>query len=537
MRGFRNRSRRKKYRRPDPHPDVSVPKNTRLYEELEANINELREQFGHSTDLMIRFAEMGKEPQIDVAVVYMDGLVNEQAVSQFVMHTLLIDSADLQSTIARETVFDWIKEHVLTIGSLTVVDDFQKLILSLLSGNTILLIDGWNQAIVNNTMGAETRGVTEPESQVVVRGPKDSFNESIRTNTSLIRRRIKSPNLWLETMQIGEVTQTDVGIMYIKGIANDKIVEEVRRRLKRIKIDGILESGYIEELIGDGEYTPFPTIFNTERPDSVAAQLLEGRIAIIVDGTPFVLVVPSTFIQFFQAAEDYYQHFDIATFVRFLRLTTFFIALFAPSVYIALTTFHPDLIPFPLLLSLAAQREGIPLPAFAEGIMMEMTFELLREAGIRIPRPVGPAISIVGAIVLGEAAVQAGLVSPSMAIVVSLTAVGNFAIPSYNVQNAARLLRFLFMIMAASFGFFGLILGLILMLAHMSRLRSFGVPYLAPFSPFILQDQKDALFRFPMWALSTRPRLVSNENTIRMRADQRPDPQGRHHRGENTDES
>ena len=237
----------------------------------------------------------------------------------------------------------------------------------------------------------------------MIRGPKDSFSESIGTNISLVRRRIKSPNLWLENMKIGNVTQTDVAIMYIKGIVSDSIVEELKQRLHAIEIDSILESCYIEELIQDQTFTPFPTVYNTERPDVVAGNLLEGRIAIYVDGTPFVLIVPTVFAQYFQSAEDYYHRFDIGIFVRLLRYIGFFISLLGPSIYVAAITFHQEMIPTTLLNSLAAQREGIPFPAFVEALLMEGSFEVLREAGVRMPRAVGQAVSIVGApVVLGS---------------------------------------------------------------------------------------------------------------------------------------
>ena len=274
----------------------------------------------------------------------------------------------------------------MTIREVNVVTSWNELIMSVLSGDTVILINGWAQGISGSTRGGEFRAITEPSSQVVIRGPKDGFTESIGTNISLVRRRIKSPNLWLEHMKIGAVTQTDIGIMYIKGIVNDKLVEEVKDRLQAIEIDAILESGYIEQLIQDETFTPFPTMLNTERPDSVAGNLLEGRVAIFVDGTPFVLVAPTTFFLYFQSAEDYYQRFDIGLAIRLLRYLAFFISLLGPSIYIAAITFHQEMIPTPLLISLAAQRDGVPFPTFVEAVMMEITFEILREAGVRMPR-------------------------------------------------------------------------------------------------------------------------------------------------------
>jgi spore germination protein KA len=268
-------------------------------------------------------------------------------------------------------------------------------------------------------------------------------------------------------------------------------------------------------MIQDETFTPFPTIYNTERPDAACAALLEGRIVIMVDGTPFVLIAPAVFVQFFQSSEDYYQRADISTSLRFLRFFSFFLALLTPSVYIAVTTFHQEMIPTDLLISLAAQREGVPFPAVVEAIVMEITFEILREAGVRMPRAVGSAISIVGALVLGQSAVEAGIVSASMVIIVSLTAISSFVCPSFNMAISIRLLRFLFMIAAATFGLFGISIGIIIMVAHLASLRSFGVPYLSPMAPFIPAVQKDVLVRAPIWAMFTRPRFISQSDVDR----------------------
>ena len=390
-------------------------------------------------------------------------------------------------------------------------------LLHVLSGDTVLFLEGYQTCIVASTRGWRDRAVSEPQSQTVVRGPRDSFTETLRTNTALIRRRIKSPKLWIESQQIGEFTKTDIALVYIDGIADEQVIQEVKERLSKIDIDGILESGYIEELIQDEDYTPFPTMHNTERPDSVAAGLLEGRIAILVDGTPFVLMVPALFIQFFQAAEDYYQRADISTLIRLMRYMAFFLALLTPSAYIALTTFHQEMLPFALLISIAAQREGVPFPAIIEAFIMEITFEILREAGVRLPRAVGSAISIVGALVLGEAAVQAGLVSPAMVIVVSITAISNFVSPVYDMAIAVRMLRFILMVLAATFGLFGIILGLILMILHLCSLRSFGVPYMTPMAPFVKRDQKDVLIRRSIKKMKTRPKLINEKNISRQK--------------------
>jgi spore germination protein KA len=340
----------------------------------------------------------------------------------------------------------------------------------------------------------------------------------------MVRKRIQNPDLWLETFKIGRTTKTDVAIMYIKGIAKDEIVEEVRRRLKRINIDSILETGYIEQLIEDQTWTPFPTVYHAERPDVVAGNLLEGRVAIFVDGTPFVLLVPAVFIQFFQAVDDYYARFDISSALRFLRVLVFLLSIIVPAFYIAITTFHQEMIPTQLLIVLAAQREAVPFPVFVEAFLMEVAFEILREAGIRLPRPVGQTVSIVGALVIGQAAVQAGIVSPAIIIIVSITAIASFATPSYSIAISARLIRFIFMITASSFGFYGIFLGMVILAAHLCSLRSFGIPYLEPLAPFVPKNAGDTLVRLPLWSLKERPRLIVGENNIREGEHLRPGP-------------
>nr|WP_225446579.1 spore germination protein [Paenibacillus rhizovicinus] len=488
-----------------------------LNAELEVTLSVIRSLLGNSTDLIVRhFKIMTKLQPHSAAVVYVDGLANPKDL----LESLLADSVETQAfqQLSDETEpLEMIRMYMLKIGDIKAAFNYEVLCHGILSGETAVLVEGYSEGIIASTSEWEDRGVTEPTSQSVVRGPREGFSETLRTNTSLIRRKIKDPRLWLETRQVGTVTHTDVALMYIQGIVDDKVVEEVRLRLDRIDIDAILESGYIEELIQDETFTPFPTIYNTERPDTVAGALLEGRVAIIVDGTPFVLLVPALFTHFLQTAEDYYQRADIGTLLRILRYVCTFIALFGPAAYIAITTFHQEMIPMPLLINIVAQREGIPFPAFIEALLMEVTFEILREAGVRMPRTVGQAVSIVGALVIGQAAVDAGLVGPAMVIVVSITAISNFVIPSYNMGISIRMIRFVLMMLAASFGLYGILTGVIIMVLHLCSLRSFGVPYLAPFAPFIMEDQKDNIFRLPQWMLMTRQHMISPNDRKRQK--------------------
>ncbi|PGT51230.1 spore germination protein [Bacillus cereus] len=498
---------------------ASIPPKETLRKTLIDNIQKIQEALGDSKDLIIKKVRIGIRKKISISVLYIDGLSDTDAIQNFIIEPLMLEANNYKCAKAislGKDILDMLETSIFTVGDMTKINNFTDLYTYLLAGNTIILIDGYVQGFKASTAGWENRGIQEPSSQVVVRGPKDGFSENLRTNTAMIRRRIKSPNLWLESILLGRETQTNVSIMYMKGIVNDETVAEVKYRLKQIDIDGILESAYIEELIQDKTWTPFPTIYNTERPDVISAGILEGRIAILVDGTPFALLVPAIFIQFIQSPEDYYQRYFFGI-IRLLRILALILALLSPSLYIAITTFHQEMIPTTLLVSIAAQREGIPFPAYIEALMMEITFELLREAGVRMPRAVGQAVSIVGALVIGQAAVEAGLVSPVMVSVVAITAVASFTIPSFNLGIAIRMLRFCFMLLAAGFGLFGIILCIFILLLHLCSLRSFGIPYMAPMAPFHFSDQKDTVVRVPIKKMFSRPEFLNPQNKKRQK--------------------
>ncbi|WP_280770172.1 spore germination protein [Salipaludibacillus daqingensis] len=466
---------------------------------IEAHVEKMNNTMGGTSDLIEREIIINTKPLIKGVAFFINGLVDNEQVSDFMLKSLLNDSFDLEEAkeFSNTTLEHLIEKQLLTVSEVKMETDWDKIIHHLLSGNTILFVDGINQAFIGSTEGGEWRSVEEPKAEVAIRGAKDAFIESVFTNMALIRRRIKSPKMQFEMFQLGNSSQTDVAIIYMNGITNAKLVQEVRRRINKIDVEHLLNSATIEEFIQDKTLTIFPTVYNTERPDTAANSLTEGKIVIIVDGSPFVLIVPVTFSQFFKSAEDYYQRYDISTLIRILRYISFTIAVLGPSLYIALITFHQDLIPTRLVISLAAQREGIPFPAFIEALIMETTFEILREAGVRMPRAIGQAVSIVGALVIGQAAVQAGIVSAAMVIVVAGTAIASFTTPAYNLAIAGRILRFAMMILAATMGLYGITIGLIALVAHLASLRSFGAPYLAPFAPFIPENHKDGLFRLP----------------------------------------
>lgn len=491
-----------------------------LFHALDDNIRHLKQEVGQSPDVIVREFELGREPRICGAVIYTEGLIDSIQVNDFIIRPLLEESVEIPAHLKEGSpdILAYLLSEALLIGASKEIETWSDLYLAVLSGDTVILVEGVAKGIACNTKGGPSRDVSEPTVQVTIRGPKDSFCETIGTNIALVRHRIKSPHLWLEVMRIGRMTRTEVAMLYLKDRALDSVVEEVRRRLQSIDIDSVLESGYIEECIQDHTFTPFPTMYNTERPDVVAGNLLEGKVAIFVDGTPFVLLAPTLFLEFFQSVEDYYQRFDISVFLRFLRYAGFITSLLGPSIYIAAITFHQEMIPTTLLIRLVATREGVPFPAFLEALIMEVSFEVLREAGERMPRAVGQAVSIVGALVLGQAAVQAGIVSPAMVIVVAITGIASFSTVSFNLAIAVRLLRFLFMIAATTFGFLGIALGMIALVAHMASLRTFGEPYLAGYAPFRAKAQEDAILRLPAWMLFKRLWGIGKEKQRKRRA-------------------
>ncbi|MFZ5631567.1 MAG: spore germination protein [Bacillota bacterium] len=499
-------------------------KQIRLSPRLDDNLNLLESILGRNTDVIIRRFRLGMAEQTGAAIIYVDGMVDKDVLNSNVMKPLMLESRKAGFSPAGENLLGLVKNFTVTVSNIRDTRIMDEVVTGILYGDVILLIDGQDTALILGIKGWSARQVTEPEAEVLVRGPREGFTETLRTNTTLIRRRLRSPNLTFEDLHIGRVTYTGVTIAYIRGIASPDLVAEVKNRLRRIDIDGVLESGYLEELIEDNPYSPFPHIFHTERPDRVAAALLEGRVAVLTDGTPITLVVPGEFITFMQSPEDYYERYILGTSIRWLRYIAFTISLLLPSLYIAITTFHQEMIPTRLLISLAAAREGVPFPALVEAMLMEFTFEALREAGIRLPRAVGQAVSIVGALVIGQAAVQAGIVSPLMVIVVAITGIASFMNPAFNIAITMRLLRFPMMLLAGTLGLFGVMAGILVILIHLAGLRSFGVPYLASLAPLHTGDLKDVAVRAPWWAIDRRPAETGKLNRRRQAPGQKPSP-------------
>ena len=467
----------------------------KLSSNIKENIKDLKKILDEPDDLIIReFNVVGKA----CAVAYIDGIVNSIFLHKYIMEDLQ-NAIDNKEGLPEEStaLFEVIEEDVLSATEIKHGKTMKDVTEQILSGQTIVYLDGVPEVLMINTIGGEYRSIEEPVTEGVIRGPREGFVENIQTNMALIRRRVKDPNLRLKAYKIGERGKKSLVVAYVDGIVHPKILEEVNNRLNTINLDVAPGSGMVEQWIEDSFLSPFPQVTNTERPDKVESGLLQGKVAIILDGTPFVLIVPVVLGNTLQSTEDYNERWMISSLLRLLRYLAAFMAIFLPALYVALTTYHNGLIPSDLAFSMAASREGVPFPATVEAILMVTTMELLREAGARLPKPIGQTIGIVGGLVIGDAAVSAGIVSPIMVIVVALNAVASFAIPEYSTAIAYRILMYVFLMAASFLGLYGIILVYIMMNIHIVNLKSFGIPYSSPFSPGFLNDWSDLIIRLP----------------------------------------
>lgn len=502
----------------------------RLRPVLAENLLALRRLLGASQDIVYRdvvVAPLG----VRAAVVYVDGLVESALLAHCVLRPLV--GRGLPAASRRLLARAWAESEgrdrsgsllraladVLPVHTaVRAVFTLQDVAHAVTAGEAVLLLDGVEGALAIPARGYEERGVEEPDTEAVIRGPRDGFTETLATNIALIRRKLRDTALRVEVTRAGRRSRTDLAVLYIADVANPHLVREVRARLERLQTDGVLESGNVEQFIEDHAFSPFPQVQSTERPDRVVANLLEGRVAILVDGTPFGLIVPSVFSQFYQAPEDYYERFLISTLVRGIRVGALFFSLTFTSLYVALISFHPEMLPTRFAIAVAGGRATVPFPSVVEAIIMEISMEFLREASVRLPRAIGPTVSIVGALIIGEAAVRAGIVSPLMVVIVAMTTIASFAIPSYSAAIALRILKFPIILAAGVLGLYGVMIAIILVVVHLASLKSFGVPYLAPLAPTKVPDLKDTLVRLMHWTMARRPVLTRSPDPTRMPA-------------------
>ncbi|MFZ3045867.1 MAG: spore germination protein [Desulfatirhabdiaceae bacterium] len=460
-------------------------------------------------DVVIREFKLARE--IDAFIVFIDGMADRNTINDFILRQLM-------SPVPFENYrggcrMEYISGNVLTVNQTARLEQYKDVIIQVLMGVTAIFVDGCDTCLAVETRGFEKRGIEKPSTEAVVRGSQEAFTENLKTNVTQLRRIIKNKDLIHETVIAGQETNSLISILYMRGMANPALVREVKRRVKSIKTDMILGSGMIEQLIEDNTWMIIPQVLATERPDRTASHLMEGKVAIITEGSPFSIVVPVTFHSLMQSPEDYFLRWQFGTAARLVRTMALFIAMFLPALYIAMTNYHQEMIPTDLLISIARAREVVPFPSIVEVLLMEISFELIREAGIRVPGLIGTTLGIIGALILGQAAVAANIVSPILIIIVAVTGLGNFAIPNYSLAYGVRLLRFIFIILGGLLGFFGISVGMVMAAAAALSMKSFGVPFLSPSWP--KTTVLDQMIRCPIWLDEERPDAVNPLNRRR----------------------
>lgn len=466
--------------------------------ELSNNIDFFKVKFNSiiNSDIVIREFEITiNQNKLNSAIIFIDGLIDSRIINNSVLRPLMVHHSINKST----NIQNFILKKLISQTDIKLENDYEQAILSINSGNCILLVDTINAYFNIDAKGFLQRNIDSPKNEIVIRGAQESFVENLRTNTSMLRRIINNENLIIENCRVGSITKTNIAVCYLSNIANNDLIAEVKFRINNLDVDSILSSGQLEQLIQDNGYSLFPQLLATERPDKTAAHLLEGRVAIIVNGSPYVLVAPGVLADFLSSPEDLNYKFQFANMLKLIRLIAVFFALFLPGIYLAITLYHQELLPTELLFTIEAARETVPFPIFFEILLMEGSFELIREAGLRVPSPIGPTIGIVGGIVLGEAAVSANLVSPILIIIVAITAICSFSIPDFSFNFTIRIYRFFYIILANMAGFLGIGIGIVIQVIFLCNLKSFGFPYISPYNNSKKYRSISSYFLPPIW--------------------------------------
>jgi spore germination protein KA len=477
---------------------------------LEDNIRILKELFEDVDMLQIRQFQSRHLRAQQYCIAYCDGVVDPSIINENIIKPAML--SDWRGSA--QDLIDGLAARVISVNRAEKVGEYQKIIEAVTYGDTVFFAQGADQALILATKGFVLRGITEPDSEKNLSGPREGFGESLLLNLSMIRRKMRSNELKIKYYTFGQRTKTKAAVCYIEGIANKEILQELYRRLDTIDIDGVLDTNYINELIKDSPLSPFASMGYTERPDVVMGKLLEGRIALVVDGTPNVLTVPYLFIENFQSSEDYYMSFFYTSFTRLLRILSFFITVTLPGFYVAMAGFHHELMPTPFLLNIASERNSVPFPAAMEAFLMLLVFDILRETGARMPSTIGQALSIVGALVIGQAAVEAKIVASPMIIVVAMAGITNLVVPKLNA--AITYARVFVLILSTMFGFTGTNMGISVIIIHVLSLHSLGIPQISAKGGIRFQQVKDTFIRAPWWLMKMRIRHFAINKT-RMR--------------------
>ncbi len=494
-----------------------------LYEEkpeldgLALTVENINNQIGDSSDIMIRQLLVNGKKELPVTAIFVDGLVDSKSVDDDILKPLLQESI-LSQPGKEQDIIEKIISGALYHKAAVVRNKIDECIEDILDGSVALVFNSEQKAVTFDIKGFEKRPITEPTGENIIKGAKDAFVEVLRVNTSLIRRKIRTQNLRIKETKVGVQTLTGIAVVYIEGLTNPKLIDEVMKRIDTIHIDGAIISGYVEEYIVDDKWSVFPQVMYTERSDKLCRHVLEGRVGLFIDGMPIAYIIPAVFYMFLRAPEDEANNYFAASVIRLIRYGSYLASLVIPAFYIAITTFHQEMIPTKLALSIIKSKEGVPFPTFAEIIFMLIAFELLIEAGLRLPKTIGQSVSIVGAVVVGQAAVAAKFLSPAVIVVIALTGICGFTMPNQDFSNAIRLWRLLLVLFSAIAGLFGLTFGMLLMCYKLAGMESFGVPYL---SPYVGGDSKElfnnTFIRLPHFLEKKRPMDSRTINKKRQR--------------------
>ncbi|MCR3757651.1 spore germination protein [Clostridium felsineum] len=478
---------------------------------LKSNRKHIEQSFSNCSDIAIREFKIANNPHFPAMIVYIENLIESDVIESSVVERL---TKEPTNKLSSEHIFEYSKSN-FAVDDKNIYKHMNDVIIAVLKGSIALFMDGSNKAIIINIGKPPERSISEPNVETTIRGPREGFTESITTNVALLRKKIRSTSFKSEEFTLGKSSKTTVTIAYLSDVANPKIVQEIRERLGKIDTDSIDGMNYIKEYIQDEPFSAFPTMYSTERPDSAASKIFEGRIAILADGTPIVCTAPATFFEFLENTEDFFINFIPATINRWIRYISIFISIVLPGLYVAITTFHQELIQTPLLITFIQSHSSVPYPTSTEVFVLLVVYQIMIEAGIRMPRAVGQSISIIGALIIGQSAVEAGLISTPVIIVAAITYIASFAVPNNEMHNALTLPRFIFTILGASLGLFGLTCAYIVLSLKLISIRSFGVPYVMPIAPASKNDFLDILFKRPIWAKLKRSPKVSDKNSTK----------------------
>ena len=445
--------------------------------DIRENERYIQERCENCADILIRPMRLGDEHKVDCLMVYIEVAVSNMMLDDSAIGKMINHFWE----IPPEKIPEFMQNNSLGIADVQKLNDMNEVFGAILSGNAVFFIDGYDKAMKISSRGYPNMGVSEAESEKVLRGSREGFSDSVKTNSALVRKRLRDTRMKVEEYQMGVRSNTVLQILYIDDLVHEELLEQIKERIEEYEIDGVLDSGMLEQLTEEPWYSPFPQYQVTERPDRAALELLNGKVVLLCDNSPSALILPGSFSGFMESSEDWYNRFEMASFLRILRYVALAAATLLPGLYLAVIRFHTQILPTNMLLSFAQAREGVPFSSIAELVLLELSFELIREAGVRIPGALGNAMGIVGGLIVGSAAVEANLVSPIVVMVVAITALGSLAIPNEEFASAFRMLKYFFLFLGGYLGIFGIVTGVYLTVSHLAGLLSFGVPYLTPF--------------------------------------------------------